>query len=240
MSLRSPQRVQEMSHPLVVWPLDADTAADWIKRLEAATARLEDIASSTIELPQAVPALQETLASPQSGISAASTPAAAASSVQTPAPSPAPAPPAPPQESVPESIEEFDAFINQSVRKYAKLSDAIGGLIAKQAAKVVGGFQEQRKFLLITTKSKKPDMNGSEMSAYQDLLRPINDALLAVSDIRDESRGSPVFNQLSAVAEGFMVSAWVTVDSRPYKHVEEYLGSAQFFGNRVLKEFKEK
>ena len=232
-----------MSHPLVVWPLDADTAADWIKRLEAATARLEDIASSTIELPQAVPALQETLASPQSGISAASTPAAAASSAQTPAPSPAPAPPAPPappQEPVPESIEEFDAFINQSVRKYAKLSDDIGGVIAEQAAKVVRGFQEQRKFLLITTKSKKPDMTGSEMSAYQDLLRPINDALLVVGDVRDKNRGSPVFNQLSAVAEGFLVSAWVTVDSRPYKHVEEYLGSAQFFGNRVLKEFKEK
>jgi len=105
---------------------------------------------------------------------------------------------------------------------------------------VVQGFKEQRKFLLITTKSKKPDLTGSEMSVYQDLLKPINEALMAVSNIKEGNRGSPVFNQLSAVAEGFMVSAWVTVDSRTYKHVEEYLGSAQFFGNRVLKEFKDK
>src|SRR4051794_28965268 len=73
----------------------SDRVANWIQRLEAATARLEDIASSTIELPQGVPALKETLATPQSGIIATSTPS-----------TPAPPPPAP--EPVPESIEEFD------------------------------------------------------------------------------------------------------------------------------------
>jgi len=86
-----------------------------MKRLEAATARLEDIADSTIELPQGVPALKETLATPQSGIIAAP---------------PAPPPPAP--EPVPESIEEFDTFVNTTVQKYAKLSKSIGGLLAEQ------------------------------------------------------------------------------------------------------------
>jgi adenylyl cyclase-associated protein len=99
----------------------SDRVANWIKRLEAATARLEDIASSTVELPQGVPALKETLATPQSGI-VNSAPAAAA-----PPPPPAPAP-----EPVPESIEEFDAFVNSTVQKYAKLSKDIGGLLAEQ------------------------------------------------------------------------------------------------------------
>lgn len=88
-------------------------------RLEAATLRLEDIASSTIELPQAVPALQQTLASPQS----------AHSSTSNPAPPP---PPKAPEEPLPESIEEFDAFINQSVQKFVKLSDGLNDLIAQQ------------------------------------------------------------------------------------------------------------
>jgi adenylyl cyclase-associated protein len=109
-----------------------------------------------------------------------------------------------------------------------------------QAAKVLQGFREQRRFLLITTKAKKPDLSGSEMAVYQDLLKPINEALLAVSNIKESNRGSPVFSHLSAVAEGIMVLAWVTVDNRPYKHVEQSLSSAQFFGNRVLKEYKEK
>jgi adenylyl cyclase-associated protein len=105
---------------------------------------------------------------------------------------------------------------------------------------VLRGFQEQRKFLLITTKAKKPDMSGSNMAAFQNLLKPINEALMAVTDIKDSNRPDPLYNNLSVVADGIMVLAWVTLDNRPYKQVEECLGSAQFFGNRVLKEHKDK
>jgi adenylyl cyclase-associated protein len=104
----------------------------------------------------------------------------------------------------------------------------------------VQGFKEQRNFLLVTTKSKKPDLTGSEMSVYQDLLKPINEALMAVNNIKDSNRGAPVFSQISAVSEGIMVLAWVTVENKPYKHVEDSLASVQFFGNRVLKEQKDK
>ncbi|KAK8128203.1 Adenylyl cyclase-associated protein [Apiospora sp. TS-2023a] len=201
-----------------------------IKRLEAATARLEDIATSTIELPQAVPALSHTLASPTG----------AGSPAPTPAPGASPALKTVIEEPLAESIEDFDIFISQSVDKYVQASNKLGGLIAEQAAKVLEGFQQQRRFLLVSTQAKKPDFSGSEMAVYQDLLKPINEALMAVGSIKESNRGSPVFSQLSAVAEGIMVLAWVTVDNRPYKHVEESLGSAQFFGNRVLKEFKDK
>lgn len=93
-----------------------------IDRLEAATARLEDIASSTIELPQAVPTLQSGIAA--NGIEPAPLPP-----VQRAAPAPAPVLP---PEPVPESIEEFDSLINQSVEKYLTISKGLGGLIADQ------------------------------------------------------------------------------------------------------------
>lgn len=202
--------------------------ADLAARLEAATTRLEDIATSTAELPQAVPALSQTLASSSN-----------AHRDESPAPLP-PVSTAESQEPVPESIEDFDAFIASSVRRYVSASQKLGGLISEQAALVLQGFQAQRRFLLISTKAKKPDLSGSEMSVYQDLLKPINEALMAVGSIKESNRGSSVFSQLSAVSEGIMVLAWVTVEHRPYKHVEESLGSAQFFGNRVLKENKDK
>ncbi|TGJ84504.1 hypothetical protein E0Z10_g4275 [Xylaria hypoxylon] len=211
-----------------------------IKRLEAATTRLEDIASSTIELPHAVPALSAAIESPDqsngitpqlsassSGSASASASAAASTLV--------------PQEELPDSVEEFDNFINQSVDKYVKASNKLGGLIAEQASKVFDGFKQQRRFLLISTKAKKPDISvTADMSVYQELLKPINEALVAVGNIKESNRGSNVFTQLSAVAEGIMVLAWVTVDNKPFKHVEESLGSAQFFGNRVLSEHKDK
>ncbi|KAI1384875.1 adenylate cyclase associated N terminal-domain-containing protein [Hypoxylon trugodes] len=202
-----------------------------IKRLEAATTRLEDIASSTIELPQAVPALTATVATPSGPSSVASPPPSHSSTSNTKQAAPEP---------LPESIEEFDAFIDQSVDKYVKASNKLGGLIAEQASKVLEGFKQQRRFLLIATKAKKPDITGSEMVVYQELLKPINEALMAAGSIKESNRGSPVFSQLSAVAEGIMVLAWVTVDNKPYRHVEESLGSAQFFGNRVLKDNKDK
>ncbi|KAI1426837.1 adenylate cyclase associated N terminal-domain-containing protein [Xylaria sp. FL1777] len=206
-----------------------------IKRLEAATTRLEDIASSTIELPHVVPALSQPITSPPDQSDGA-TPLPSASSTGTPAVS-TPAP----QDQLPEAVEEFDNFINQSVDKYSKASDKLGGLIAEQASKVFDGFKQQRRFLLISTKAKKPDISVSaDMSVYQELLKPINEALVAVGNIKEANRGSPVFTQLSAVAEGIMVLAWVTVDNKPFKHVEESLGSAQFFGNRVLSEHKDK
>lgn len=194
-----------------------------IKRLEAATSRLEDIATST-ELPKDVPALKETVLSPP----AASTPQAV------------PQAPTAPQEELPESIEDFDNFLNSSVDKFAKLSTQIGGVVAKQAAEVSRGFSEQRKFLLLTTKAKKPDVHGSEMAVFQSLIQPINEALVAVTEIKEANRPDPKYNHLSTVSDGIMVLAWVTVENKPHKHIDDTLSSAQFFGNKVLKEFKEK
>lgn len=102
------------------------------------------------------------------------------------------------------------------------------------------GFQEQRKFLLISTKAKKPNLSGPDLPMYESLLKPITDALTAITNLTEANRPDPAYNHLSAVSAGITVLAWITIDTRPYKHVEESLGSAQFFGNRVLKEHKEK
>jgi adenylyl cyclase-associated protein len=77
-------------------------------------------------------------------------------------------------------------------------------------------------------------------ASYMELLKPLQDELQAVSNIRDHNRGSPLFNQLSTVSESISVLAWITVDPKPFKHVEESLGSAQYWGNRVVKDNKEK
>ncbi|KAK4134162.1 adenylyl cyclase-associated protein [Trichocladium antarcticum] len=202
-----------------------------VKRLEAATSRLEDIAQSALELPGAVPALHQVVAPPK-----ASTPATLPPASRAPVPAPAPSAPEP----VPESIDEFDNLISQSVESWAKLSTAIDGLLAEQAAKVVQAFKEQRKFLLITTKAKKPDMAGAGMSVFQDLLKPTSDLMTAIGKIKDSNRGSPLYNNYCTVAEGIVALAWVTLDSKPFKQVDEGLASAQFWGNKILAANKNK
>jgi adenylyl cyclase-associated protein len=93
----------------------------------------------------------------------------------------------------------------------------------------------QRRFLLIASKAKKPaDMSSKE---FMELLKPMQDGIVSANDIRDANRGSPTFNQLSTVSESISFLAWVTLDTKPHKHVEECEG---YWGNRVLKEFKER
>lgn len=86
-----------------------------LRRLEAATSRLEDMAASSIELPN---------------ISGAPAPAPTG---------PLPMPPAmkvaepkPVVEILPESVEDFDSFIAGPVQKFVNLSDEIGGPVAEQ------------------------------------------------------------------------------------------------------------
>ena len=90
-----------------------------ITRLEAATSRLEDIASTTLEnqsVPNGIP--------PVAASAAAAVPPSQAQAQS--APKQAPPPPLPP------SIEAFDDLINNEIKSFVDLSEAIGGLLAEQ------------------------------------------------------------------------------------------------------------
>lgn len=91
-----------------------------ILRLEAATSRLEDIATSVDSThPETVAAISTAQATIAEN--------AAAGAV--------PAPSATPPKPLPRSIEDFDKVINEDVKAFVGASEAIGGLVQQQ----VGG-----------------------------------------------------------------------------------------------------
>ena len=61
----------------------------------------------------------------------------------------------------------------------------------------------------------------------------------AVDELREGNRPSPLFTHLSAVSEGIVALGWI-VEKRPGDFVTDTLGGAQYYGNKVLKEYKEK
>lgn len=95
-----------------------------IHRLEAATSRLEDIASTTFDGPKSNGPVGSVAA-----LAPPPPPASAPAAAQAP-----PKPAAPKAEPLPESIEEFDTFLNGAVKKFVGLSDGLGGAIAKQVS----------------------------------------------------------------------------------------------------------
>ena len=102
-----------------------------------------------------------------------------------------------------------------------------------QAKCVLEAFHAERTYIYVSTKAKKPDPHP------QELLTDLVKSSEAINSIRESNRGSPLFNHLSMVAEGVVPLGWF-FETRPADFVTESFGGAQFFGNRVLKEYKEK
>lgn len=78
-----------------------------------------------------------------------------------------------------------------------------------------------------------------EQPQFMELLQPLQQQIEAIVNIREGNRASPYFNHLSAISESIGALAWITVPTKPHKHVEDMYGSAVYWGNRVLKEYKE-
>ncbi|KAI1081795.1 adenylate cyclase-associated CAP [Whalleya microplaca] len=134
---------------------------------------------------------------------------------------------------LPRPIEEFDRFLSTSVGRYVSLSKELGDPLGRQATRLLNAFQEQRKILLLSTKATKPDAMG-----FQKLIRPMSDAIADIIEIKEHSRGDKTYDHLSSVADGIGVMGWIYVEVSPFRHVDQYLGYSQYFGNKVMKEYK--
>lgn len=61
----------------------------------------------------------------------------------------------------------------------------------------------------------------------------------SINNIRENARASPFFNHLSAISEGIVALGWF-FESKPAEFVTEMMGGIEYYGNKVLKEYKEK
>merc|ERR1712000_743923 len=185
-----------------------------IKRLEAATSRLEDIATSV-----------DGSLGPTNGVPAA----AGAASTEVAATPEAAAPPEP----LPKFVEAFDQIIEEDIVAFVQAAEKIGGLVEQQAKAVKEAFEAERTYLLVTSKAKKPDPQPPE------LMTELHRHTSTVDEIREANRPSPLFTHLSAVSEGIVALGWI-VEKRPGDFVTDTLGGAQYYGNKILKEYKDK
>ncbi|KAK9431295.1 adenylate cyclase associated N terminal-domain-containing protein [Lipomyces doorenjongii] len=214
-----------------------------MKRLEAATSRLEDL---TIFQTQAIQSrglsTPTTLSETTIPGSATPTPASTSTStIATPAPAPAAVPaseptPAPIVEELPASLKEYDEFIADHVSPFVELSKGIDPLIEEQAKYFAASIVAEREFLRIVSKSKKP---APSSPVFLDLFKPITTQVELVQDLREKNRTSKFFNHLSTISEGGPGLGWVGVELTPVPFIGEMKDAAQFYSNRVMKEYKD-
>ncbi|KAI0668519.1 adenylate cyclase associated N terminal-domain-containing protein [Trametes maxima] len=203
-----------------------------IKRLEATTSRLEDLASlATSYLP------------PAAQVAANASPNSSANSEPTPVPPPPPPPPAaipPPvvSEEIPASVTAFDErIIEGKLKPFVELTKSFASpSVIEQVGLVEQEFKDLRELILTAATCKKPDQ-----AEYEKLLVPLQKDIEAITRAKEANRKDREwFNHLSTVAEGAPCVGWVTISPKPGPYANEIKDSTQFYGNRIIKEFKEK
>lgn len=103
-----------------------------------------------------------------------------------------------------------------------------------KAAALSRAFAEQKQILVLTTLAKKPEIRSE---AYSEVLKGLQTEIGAVTEIRETNSATPWKNHLSMVSDGSNTLGWIAItDSKPADFIIEFLGGAQLYGNRVLKD----
>lgn len=203
-----------------------------LKRLEAATSRLEDVTiyqENRSAGGEATPAPASAAAVVES-----KEPAAAIEAVPVAVAVAAPAP-APAVIEDGKSIQEFDLFIKEKIEPYVELSKKIDPILGEQAEVFAKAVNKEREVLKGASLSKKMAVEDGK---FQELvILPINELIMKVIEIKDSNRSNKKFNYLNAVAEGVAVLGWIVVNT-PVSYIPDFKDSAQFWTNRILKDVK--
>ncbi|KAF7256426.1 hypothetical protein EG68_06826 [Paragonimus skrjabini miyazakii] len=132
------------------------------------------------------------------------------------------------------SLKDFDDLITGPLQEFMNLSGKIGGDVKEQSVLLKNCFNSQRKLLELAAEHSKP----SE-SQLADFIKTCGGPINAVVQFKDQKRSSPLFNHISAVAESVLALGWINVSPTPAPYVKSMQDAAQFFTNRVIKDYKD-
>lgn len=135
--------------------------------------------------------------------------------------------------SLPKAIKEFDDIIDGQVELFVAISEQIGSPISEQCKAFSKAIHAVRTYIFVSLKAKKPD------SQPPALMGPLSKAFDDIIGLKEANRWSPLFNHLSAIADGVVALGWI-FESKPSDFLKEIFGGAKIYGNRVLSEYKGK
>lgn len=139
-------------------------------------------------------------------------------------------------EETPKSILEFEAFLNENVDKLLTISEKIDPLLVEAVKMFKNSFLIQLDLINLAVKAKQPDYSSPE---FMNIIKPINENLTSITELKDKNRQSVIFSYLNSIVEGGLVLSWFATPT-PVSFISDMKDAAQFWTNKVLKEFKEK
>jgi len=131
------------------------------------------------------------------------------------------------------AVKEFQNLVAEHIVSFVELSKQIAPEVGQQAEELKKAIDAEAQLIAIAAASKKPTQD-----VLMKLIQGVNNHAQQCGSIRDSNRSSKFFNNLSAISEGIGFLSWVVVEPTPGPHVVDMRGSAEFYTNRILKEFK--
>lgn len=132
-------------------------------------------------------------------------------------------------------INDFEKFISDTVDPLIEISEKIDQSIVDSVNFMKLAFKNQLSLLKLSQLSKKPDFNTV---AFMNIIKPMNENITKMLDIKDKNRQSKFFTHLNSLAEGTPLFSWIAVDT-PLSIISDFKDAAQFWTNRVLKDSKD-
>ncbi|CAF0754706.1 unnamed protein product [Adineta steineri] len=133
-------------------------------------------------------------------------------------------------------LRDYNAIINGTFASFITLSRKIGGELSVIIDHVVRLFEAQREFLRFAIQTKKP-VNDQQIA---DLIKSQSSEIEAIVAFTNKNRKAILFNHLSTISEGIPAFGWILISPTPAPHIKEMSDAAQFYSNRVLKDYKDK
>ena len=73
-----------------------------------------------------------------------------------------------------------------------------------------------------------------------DILQDLQKGIMEVNSIRDKNRKTPQENHLATLVEGSGAFSWLLSPGKPDTYIDDVLGGAKMYSNRILTEYKDK
>ncbi|XP_006458515.1 hypothetical protein AGABI2DRAFT_148965 [Agaricus bisporus var. bisporus H97] len=137
----------------------------------------------------------------------------------------------------PPAVVAFDEnVIAANVKPWVELSNSLEiPVLAEVATLVTKEYDELRNFLVLVGACQKPEQHQMES-----LLAPIQGTIEVFTKVKDSNRRQrEIFGHLQFVSEIAVAVAWV-VHENPARYVKDVKESSDYYGNRVIKDYKEK
>lgn len=93
-----------------------------------------------------------------------------------------------------------------------------------------------REFLILTSLCRKP----STALSLAHLLEKLQRSMQYVADATQKHSTSEYQNHLKTVSEGVSAAGWVAVENKPGPYIKDMIEASQYYGNRVVKDWKGK